>query len=461
MECTFYNIGKKRNSTLQPEQGTTVQVQLKAPCSITEPIITITTATAPVFTYAYIPSFHRYYFIREWTYQNAIWEASLTVDVLASFKNLIRGLTCYIDRSASNYDGSIIDTLYPAKTGTTFQVTALSAPWTALTVSGGTFILGVVGLDTGVGRLGAVSYYAVDTAGLNSLLNFLFSNNIWNASGISEIGEGLYKAIFNPFQYIVSCVWVPVARSAISTTSTTIKLGYWDTQVSAYGVTLYTLGTLNFNATLPAHPQASRGSYLNFAPYTQRTLYCPPFGSIPIESDFYARGNVLQCITHIDIITGQATMRVGMGANTSEVVYFTERTGMLGVPIQLAQMLSDYSHTISTLQSGISGGVAGLVSGAIGATAMSAIEARSPKITSQGANGSLISFTMPPTVVSEFSPIADEDLADYGRPCLKKLMLANLTGYIKCAEAHADFPGLLDGEREAIENFLTGGFYME
>ena len=116
MECTFYNIGKKRDSTLQPEQGTTVQVQLKAPCSITEPIITITTATAPVFTYAYIPSFHRYYFIREWTYRNAIWEASLTVDVLASFKTLIRGLTCYIDRSASNYDGSIIDTLYPAKT---------------------------------------------------------------------------------------------------------------------------------------------------------------------------------------------------------------------------------------------------------------------------------------------------------------------------------------------------------
>lgn len=461
MDCTLYNFGKKRNSTLQPTQGTTVQVQLKAPCSITEPIITITAATSPAFTYAYIPSFRRYYFIKEWTYRNAIWEAALTVDVLASFKNLIKGLTCYVERSASNYDGSIIDTLYPAKTGTTFQVTSLAAPWTTLTVSGGTFILGVIGLDTGVGRLGAVSYYAVDTAGLNSLLHFLFSNDIWNASGIDEIGEGLYKAIFNPFQYIVSCVWVPVAQSGISTTATTIKLGYWDTNVSAYGVTLYTLGTLNFHATLPAHPQASRGSYLNFAPYTQRTLYCPPFGSIPIESDFYARGNVLQCITHFDIITGQATIRVGMGASTNDVVYFTERTGMLGVPIQLAQMLSDYSHTLSTLQSGISGGLTGIVSGAIAATAMSAIEAKSPKITSQGANGSLISFTMPPVVVSEFSPIADEDLPDYGRPCLKKLLLTNLTGYIKCAEAHADFPGLLDGEREAIENFLTGGFYME
>lgn len=461
MNCTFYNLGKKKNSTLLPGVGTNIPIDLKEPCSKAEPEITIRSTTAPTYNYAYIPNFSRYYFIRDWTWKNGIWSARLEVDLLASFKTAILGLSCYIERSASNYDENIIDTYYPAKPNATIQNTAISAPWTALTVSSGTFILGVVGLDTGVGRLGAVSYYAVDTAGLNSLLNFLFSNDIWQASGITEIGEGLYKSIFNPFQYVVSCVWVPVTRSAISTTATTIKLGYWDTQVSAYGVTLYVTGVLAFNATLPAHPQSGRGAYLNYSPYTTRTLYIPPFGSIPIDSDFYARGNILQCDCHIDIITGQATLRVGTRTENGTVAYFTERSGLLGVQIQLAQVLSDYSHSLSTLQAGISGGVAGMVAGAIGAGVMSAIEAKSPKVTSSGSNGSLISFSASPVIVSEFYLVADEDLADYGRPCGKKVLLSTLSGYVKCAEAHPDFPGLLAGERDQLETLLLGGIYIE
>ena len=106
----------------------------------------------------------------------------------------------------------------------------------------------------------------------------------------------------------------------------------------------------------------------------------------------------------VDPITGQATLRVSFRANGTDpfsAKSCIEKTAMFGVPIQLAQVLSDYTNSIQTMMSGLSGGLAGIAAGAIGATVMSSLEAQTPKVSANGANGSFINFALEPELVVE------------------------------------------------------------
>ena len=100
MTAEFWAFSKKRNSTKQPTSGSGTSytnIQLKEATSILHPVIVLSVAgmtvptVAPVntFTYCYIAKFNRYYFVDDWTYNEGKWEASLTIDVLASHKTEI------------------------------------------------------------------------------------------------------------------------------------------------------------------------------------------------------------------------------------------------------------------------------------------------------------------------------------------------------------------------------------
>ena len=471
MIVNLYGFNKKKNSTKRPSGNGTVltNVQLKDDTSLMAPVLIINQQTGglPIpfdpsfYTYVYIPKFSRYYFVTDVRWITGLWEFYLNVDVLASFKPSIGNLSCYVERSAAAYNGSIIDNLYPAKTDAEISFISIATGWGNVAPSGGSYILGVVNYQN-AGHVGAISYYALTTSQLNSLLNFLFSSSIFNASSITEIGEDLYKSLFNPFQYIVSCMWFPGAASTFGGSSTTIKVGYWDTGVSGY--TSAALAKIDVvTATIPDHPQAaSRGSFLNFAPYTRLTLYVPPFGAIPIDPTFRNAGKYLYGKTMIDCITGQATLRVCMNTNSAyNGKVCAEKTAMFGVPIQLAQVLSDYSGAINSLASGVSSGsIAGFITSAIGATVQTAIASQAPKVSTNGANGSFINFALDAAFVAEYYKLTDEDNADLGRPLMATRTLNTLPGYIKCAEAHYD-GSCLDAERDAINTFLLNGFFYE
>ncbi len=47
-------------------------------------------------------------------------------------------------------------------------------------------------------------------------------------------------------------------------------------------MTMY--GSIVFNVTIPKHPQASRGEYLNYSPYTELYMNISPFGTIVIDT---------------------------------------------------------------------------------------------------------------------------------------------------------------------------------
>ena len=471
MNVYLFAFSKKKNSTAQPvlNTGTSFSVTLKEDTSVLNPVLVFNAATTGMptpftpsyFNYAYIPSFSRYYYVTDWVNINALWECHLTVDPLASFRTAIGSESVYVERSASASNGSIIDNLYPAKTDVQISSITVTTTWSGVAPSGGCYILGVVSNSTSY-HVGAVMYYALNTAGLNSLLSYLFSNNIFVAGSITEIGEGLFKSMFNPFQYIVSCTWLPHPADNYGSSQDTIKVGYWDTGVTAYIVTSL-LDETFIEATIPDHPQISRGSYLNYAPYTRITLFCAPFGEIPIDPTFLRTGNLLRARVMIDTITGMATLRVAF-RDTAATSYSKkpcyETSALFGVPIQLAQVLSDYSSAIGTAAAGAAGGLAGMAMGLISATVQSAIATQAPKVATAGANGSFISFALSPDLVVEHTLLVDENNTDLGRPLMQTKTINTLSGYIKCAESH--FSGAcFDSEKDMINRYMVDGFFYE
>ncbi len=469
MTVTFYNFTKRPNSTARPTGGTSLtSVQLKEECSFQNPVLKIGnivsgTFIPSAFNYVYIPLWSRYYYITDWKYINGIWECYLSVDVLASFKTSIGAINTYIERCASASDGNIIDYFYPAKSNTVITAVNATCSWYNLAYSGFTAILGVINNDTTY-KIGAVTYYALTIQELKNIMAYLFSGNIYTASSITEIGEGLYKSLFNPFQYIVSCMIFPFdlqSFAGASVVQTHVKVGYWDTGVNGILMeSIYHKGYIS--ATIPDHPQISRGAYLNRAPYTRLTLYVPPFGAIPIDTNIISKGKYLYCPYYVDHITGQITVRVNTcpsNQDLQETNICTERTSQIGVPIQLAQVMADYVNTIGNGVSAVSSLITGNISGAI-SSALNAIQCQMPTVSTNGANGASMEVLPPPVVMVENLLITDEDNSEFGKPLCANRTISTLSGYIKCANADHAFGGTLS-ENQSINNYMRNGFFYD
>lgn len=469
MQIYLYKFNKRPNSTAQPlpTAGKMFNVQVKDECSFITPILRfspdnlVSGVFSPVaYNYAQIAYWQRFYFITDWQYINGSWEATLSVDVLASFKAEIGNTSAYVVRAAGASDGSIIDTNYPAKTNYDIRKINVATSWYGVAPSGGSYILGCINYNNG-GKVGAISYYALNSTQLAALLNYLFTDSIFYASNISEVGVGLFKSMFNPFQYIVSCIWFPFTAASFGSASDNVKVGYWDTGVSATVVSALAQKTY-VTATIPDHPQLSRGSYLNYAPYSRLTLYVPPFGSIPIDTNFRSLGNYLYCAVFIDHITGQATIRVSICQDSSHLDEYnvvTERSSMIGVPIQLAQLMPDY---VQTLQSGINaiGNAASFnITGAL-SSVVSAVQSQMPKVTTLGSNGSYIEVLQYPVLTVEFLQLVNEDNTEFGRPLCQVKTISTLSGYIRCGEDDHAFSATKT-ETDEINRFLKSGFFYE
>lgn len=466
MLAYFFKMDKRPNSTKQPalSQGHQVNVELKDETSFTNPTLKITNEVVSgqfspdIYNYIFIPYWQRYYFINDWVYMLGIWECTCIVDVLASFKAQIGNTNAFILRSSYENDGNIIDSLYPAKANTQIQTVNVASSWYAVAPSGGCYVVGIIS-KTSTNKVGAISYYALSSSEFGSLLAYLFSSAIY--SGITEISSDLFKSMFNPFQYITSCIWFPFSVTAFGSDYQNIEVGYWATQIR--GTVVSALAEKTFvTATIPPHPQINRGVYLNFAPYTKITLYIPPFGAIPIETGYRTKGNYLYSAVLIDHITGQATIRVSIcqdSQHLNEYNIMTERNGVIGVPIQLAQISTDYLSTLNN----ITGAVGNVLTGNIGSAIsgiISAVETQIPKVVTNGTNGSFIECIEQPVLMVEHLLLTDENNTEFGRPLYKNRTISTIPGYIQCGEDDHTFTGTR-GENIEINQYLKNGFFYE
>lgn len=468
INVTLYNFNKRENSTKQPgrdSQQKTHQAALKDSCSLLHPRLVFDfgkLGNPSYYNYCYISDLGgKYYFIRDWEYERGFWTAYCDVDVLATWRNDIGISKQYILRSSATYDGDVIDNFYPAKQGATAQTITVTSPFSK-TIPDGFYIVGIINDDEN--GIGAVHYYVFSQKQFNKLVNYLMSDIQWTS--VTEITEELEKILFNPFQYIVSCVWVPFDPPVGGDLIAAIPYGWWTLDgvvcKRMSGTTPY--GAFNRIAvTIPKHPQAAgRGAYLNGAPFSQYSLIFPAFGSMSLDSLYLAKSSTLYCTVHVDLATGQGRLEL-TDANSN--VLRTEYT-QFGVPIQLAQMgmnlgahIKGWGGAITAAASGFAGNAFGFASG-IMSTIGNALDMLKPQVEAQGTTGAFESFSQDIRLVAHFCTVVGEDNDDRGRPLCQKKEIYTIPGYILTLDSDINFAGTKE-ELQQVKQYMESGFFYE
>ena len=506
---TFFTFAKEVNSTAKPSNnGTVIPCVANDRVDIINPVISLQRGlggvNSPVqYNYCYIPDFGRYYFIENWSWGNGLWSANCAVDVLATYKTHIGNMRAYVVRSAEEFDGSICDALYPAKNSYSYDYVANTGGNTWINnLMNGTYVVGILG-D------GATKFYAFTRYALSRFINYLLSDT-YAAGVVGELGltvDSEVKAIVDPLQYITSVTYFPISFTAGTYESLTIKVGYVDdVAVTAAEIDKEPSGgvdsveSVSFSFTgFQNHPDyALRGAYFNYAPWTRRFLYIPPFGLI--ELDCTELGANLYANVQIDMINGGARLHVYSQNN----ILITELKTQIGVSIQLSQVIAKgmglltITQKIANLTSQVMGGITGgggtggmvgnirelpmsEMSGARGAGAIvggvtsavsgisgfikDAIESKVPVAHSIGSMGGLSDLYGTPYVFSVFVRPVDESRNTRGRPLcqervLNSLAANNFSGYLLIADPDVTGIAATASERDMIVSFMIGGFYL-
>ena len=466
---TFYINNKRENSTKLPSgESITYSCDLKENCSVISPRITLSAENPTNYNYAYISRFNRYYFVTDWVYTRGIWSASLQVDVLASYRAAIRASSQYVLRSASESDGNIVDTVYPAKSGAELNgsVSGYLPGFPALPGDGaatGTFIVGIVApmpwLSNAVNPYG-LQYIALTPENFTEMMNQLLNN-----SGTSY-GNWLtdtVKATFNPFQYIVSVKWFPISvpKNNLVEAQNTLKLGWYSfTGVSYYIPVSSNYYTVTLDA-LPDHPQISRGAYLNKAPYREIYCYLPGAGTITLDSDLYSAPTVR---LDLDFLTGLA--RYYIYCNSIQIASVDCE---IGVQVPIAQitvnpgktMLDAIGSIAGIAGSAAAGNVAGIISGAASGIG-NALDNIAPQAQARGQQGARGLYMLNPLIQmwEIVRRVVDSDKDDLGAPLCAKRTLSTLSGYCKIADADIALPSTSQ-EQLQVKNYMEGGVCLE
>ncbi len=483
MQIKLYSFTKKDNSTARPTgAGTAFDCRLKAPSSVFDPVVTLTYGPNnwPDFNYAYIQDFHRYYFIDDIIAQGALFEIRMRCDLLATYKTEIGSSSLYVLRSASAYNGNLIDDYYPVKAGVTDQATFYQSPWISALQSDisiesdGCFVVGLISEIPTLGDLtyypayGSITYRAFTRANLQKMVNFLLDDNTFTNNGFSaaDCSIALQKAVIDPLQFIKSCTYIPVPYSTITDAVETSNTTIWNFTMT--GVASKAMQNsipykvISKTLTLTKHPlAATRGGYLNLEPYTKISVLAPPFGLLNLDTTLCQDENSVTAEFTIDLITGVATLIILIGSTSTHYL-----KTQVGVPIQLSQVITDVAG-------GITGAIGGFMAATIGALTMnplavfggaaamvgSAANAIRPNVSSVGSSGSFSDLRGLIGIYFEFRNPADEHVAEVGRPLCETRQINNLSGYIK---ALGDVPiAGTAGEQAAIKAMIEGGFFYE
>ena len=504
----FYKLAKKTNSTMIPDANTPKKVitgYLREPCSVIEPVIKIDAKFAYAenptirpfeWTYCYWTEANRYYFVTDWVWQEGLWEVHMKEDVLASFRTEIGNSSEYVlrtDSEGEEFNGTITDTTYPATTEVETVSVAQQTPFTD-NINSGCFIVGIISQEQ-ANAVGAITYYVMTSTQFGALKNMLLTNEnlkvmgILDAQGlplIQDISAEVLKTLYNPFQYIASCLFFPFPSSLIDSHElvnvTSIDIGWWTYNLSGARLCTSHASAREGMFEFKEHPQAGdRGYYLNYEPYTKRYLV-GRFGTVAIDSMAYQLDDDITVAYEIDLISGLCRTEIGR-TRDENFTLLTVREFMLAVPIQLAQVGADYlgflTNAIKTVPSimageALGGSIGAVAGGPLGATAgafvgglafgaggiYNTIKSGMPIMETSGSNGSFLSASQQTRCVTQFFTIVDEDLAHRGRPLCEIRTINTLSGFILCADGELDI-SCYDTEKKAINSFLTTGFFWE
>ena len=480
MQIQFGTSSKRVNSTFIPAMSRTYNCTLKRPCTIETPVVDISDFNTN-YNVAYIPDFHRYYFVTSIvSISNDITRYYLSVDVLATYKSSILDSTVYVRRSQNLGNKYLKDpaACHTCNTPNTFTV-SFDIPGMS---TDGIYILQTAAPNAG-SIAGGNCIYALTQGELSALISEVFDSQSYGQTATDEV-----KTYFNPFQYITSCRWFPVGDIGVSTQR--IKFGWWTAQTTAG---IVTQGNASYNATviMPASIDWSDHD----PEYTRFNMYIPGIGDIEIDPAF--SGKDINVSIYPDWATGIAIAKL-----RCDGCDIASASGQWGIDVQLTQFSSDPSNMVSTIMQAMgfgsdspthqeanihdvmnNGGVGstgGLGTVDVGAAAINATATMLPFIGSSfragiqnllqaqlsmsGANGSrsYLANNQQIKLSRRKYDIYESDINSvYGTPCERNYKLERCTGFTICNNASITIPSATAKEKISVKNYLEGGFWIE
>lgn len=518
----LYNFNKRPNSTKRPPVnliGRTVPCVMKTVSSVITPIVEITdpkgSNSIPLYNYAYIQDFERYYFIEDVRYDLGVWTLWLRCDVLATYQQDILNSRQYILRSSSDYNPDLIDTLYNTYINSVRCYTEsaydsdgvdnydhTSDTWVNYSyfnrsISQGGFCIGVVGNNST-----GVNYYIMPNSTFQALLNQAF--NVV-PSDMSDVSTGVAQALFNPLQYVTYCRWFPKLPASGNLGPMVQYINFGGQRVPQTGTITGGVDTfcyeINANMvdhfritmTLPKHPQATDYPYMSLAPYSEYSLYFQPFGIIPLDSAKIYNCPRINVHWYIDYCTGSCELQIiGVNNDLDDPPLIYSASSQIGVTLPVSDLIVDWKMgmgmaALSWLKSiapndyasrNRTGGVTKWQPNDIETsiqsqpdqnvslvdTVMNTLGASMGQIATKGSSDSFLAYNMGrPFIFAYFMEQTAHFDDRFGRPCCRAMRLDNLSGFVVCENASVEFiignPTV--DEQNAAVSMLNSGVFIE
>ena len=451
-------FAKKENSTAQPDTTgwASYEINFKQGSNFMAPSFTLSLDFETAQTYNYAELFNKYYWVKSLDVaRTGFVEFKLEIDVLATYRTEIGTTPLYILRAANEYDGDIIDNLYPR---TIEKITSGSAiADEGKTLQSGNYIVNVLGSN-----VGSSSLYQLTPAQFSTFISNLTASVKYtrDQAGGQDIPQAIYNSMFNPTDYIKSIMWVP--HSFGGGTPIRIFCGLWDSGTDGLIVSGGVQEVYNALLAVPKHPlAATRGAYMNSAPFSEYYIDFQPFGIIALDSVLLAKTESILLKLYVDCITGAGLLKL----SSPELGVLCSNVAQYGVPISLGEAQSN----INAIASGI-GGLGTIAAGmatmnpaiiAGGAAAvLSSTESSIPRATTSGSQGSLCAHYTDKSLIATFYSPTDDDVANNGRPLCAVRTPSSIGGFMIAQKSPINIAAELE-EINKIEAYLTSGFYYE
>lgn len=445
-DIILYHFSKRKNSTKRPkEQGTMVSCLLKSNTTFQTPVFKLKLSLEDGLQYNYLKWADHYYFINSVTsLNNEMVEISASEDVLATYRKEISNYTCFIERS-SKQNTLANDSMYIPTNDWTSQATVVGQPINTF-VNGyaRNYLLRTISVE-------GINTYYVTGSQLDDLMSFMYTYG----SIPDVIDSALTRLLFNPFQYIVDLKWLPFRLSSFLNITDKIKLGYWDSNVTASLINDATC-TFSYDLSLGNPLYADTDFRYYNSSFSKYMVKLPFVGVIPINPTKTHKGQ-LKATYNFDAVSGMADVWLASGSD--EYAHFQCQ---LAVPVQIGYATTNIGQlTTSLIDTATSTATMNPIKAVTSVIdAFQSVTSPEPNMVGTVGNISSILNNMEANSIGYACTSIDPDGASEGYVDGTIRSIFGLTGFVKCRNASIQIAGF-EGDQEQVNSYLNNGFYFE